>query len=86
MPMSLKETDMISGLRSAAAQLSGDDGELNMDFSCIARIDAGAMRALEDLARKAEERRVKVVLSGVNVNVYKTLKLARLSRRFSFVN
>ena len=50
------------------------------------RIDSSALRALEEFARIADEKAVKVVLRGVNVDVYKVLKLVKLTRRFSFVN
>ena len=34
----------------------------------------------------ADAKTVKVVLRGVNVDVYKVLKLVKLTPRFSFVN
>jgi anti-anti-sigma regulatory factor len=52
----------------------------------VSRVDPAAVRALEDIARVADEKNVKVVLRGVNVDVYKVLKLMKLTRRFSFVN
>ena len=51
------------------------DGEVTLDFSSVRRIDPGALRAMEELARMADEKDVKVVLRGVNVDVYKVLKL-----------
>jgi hypothetical protein len=41
---------------------------------------------MEEFARIADEKAVKVVLRGVNVDVYKVLKLVKLTQRFSFVN
>jgi hypothetical protein len=41
---------------------------------------------MEDLANAADEKSVKISLQGVNVDVYKVLKLARVTARFSFVN
>jgi hypothetical protein len=38
------------------------------------------------LAGKADGKSVKVVLGGVNVSVYKTLKLMKLAPRFSFLS
>jgi len=52
----------------------------------VRRIDATALRALEEFARVADEKAVKVVLRGVSVDVYKVLKLVKLTRRFSFLN
>ncbi len=57
-----------------------------LDFSSVRRIDSTALRALEEFARLADEKAVKVVLCGVNVDVYKVLKLVKLTRQFSFVN
>lgn len=47
-------------------------------------MDAGGLRALEQFAKAADEKAVMVVLRGVNVNLYKTLKLVKLAHRFSF--
>jgi anti-anti-sigma factor len=65
---------------------AGFDGELVLDFSDVQYIDAKALRALEDLAEEAERAQVAVVVRGVNVSVYKVLKLARLTSQFSFMN
>jgi len=40
---------------------------------------------MESLAGRADEKAVKVVLRGVNVDIYKVLKLMKLAPRFSFV-
>jgi anti-anti-sigma regulatory factor len=60
--------------------------ELALDFSGVSRIDSAGVEALQSFAHTAEDRKTKVALRGVNVNVYKTLKLARLTRRFLFEN
>jgi anti-anti-sigma regulatory factor len=51
----------------------------------VRRIDAAALGALQKLAALADQKAVKVVLSGVNVDIYKVLKLMRLEPRFSFL-
>jgi anti-anti-sigma regulatory factor len=43
------------------------------------------VQALEELADRADEKGIKVALRGVNVDVYKVLKLVKLSSRFAFV-
>jgi anti-anti-sigma regulatory factor len=73
-------------LREAGEKLDGTEGEAVLDFSSVRRLDANAVRAIEELARVADEKAVKIVLRGVNVDVYKVLKLVKLTRRFSFVN
>jgi anti-anti-sigma regulatory factor len=84
--LNIDETRMVSALREAGEKLEGTEGEAVLDFSSVRRIDSSALRAMEELARIADEKSVKVALRGVNVDVYKVLKLVKLTRRFSFVN
>jgi anti-anti-sigma regulatory factor len=79
------ETRIVQALREVGEKLDGTEREVALDFSVL-RIDASALRAMEELARIADEKNVKVALRGVNVDVYKVLKLVKLTRRFSFVN
>ncbi len=60
--------------------------EVVLDFSTVRRIDPAALLAIEQLAAKAEERSVKIVLRGVNVEVYKVLKVTAISAKLSFLN
>jgi len=82
----IDEHGVIASLDGAAQELDGTLQELALDFSAVRRIDSRSLRALEELARKAEEKKIKVVLRGVNVDLYKTFKLIKLASRFSFVN
>ncbi len=77
---------IVSALKNVASGLTGDQRELTMDFSSVERIDSRAVQALEQLAHKADEKKLKVVLRGVNIHVYKALKLVRLTRRFAFAD
>lgn len=79
----IDEQRVVQVLQEAGKKLDG--GEVVLDFASVRRIDAGALRALEGFAGIADEKAVKVGLRGVNVDVYKVLKLARLARRFSLV-
>jgi len=56
-----------------------------LDFASVRRLDPGAVKAMEKLAGIADDKTVRVVLRGVNVEIYKVLKLVKLARRFSFV-
>ena len=67
-------------------KLAGTEGGVILDVSDVRRVDHSGLRAIEDLANAADEKSVKISLQGVNVDVYKVLKLARLTARFSFVN
>lgn len=60
-------------------------GEIFIDFAAVRRLDADAVRALEALAAVAQEKQMKLVLRGVNVEVYRVLKLVKLAKRYSFV-
>lgn len=60
-------------------------GEVVIDFSAVTRLDKSALRSLAEFASKAEAASIKVILRGVNVDVYKVLVLMKLTSRFSFV-
>jgi anti-anti-sigma regulatory factor len=84
--LSIDEQRVALELKEAGEKLDSAEGELFLDFSSVRRIDSSALRAMEEFARIADEKAVKVVLRGVNVDVYKVLKLVKLTQRFSFVN
>lgn len=73
-------------LHDAQEKLNCAEGEVLLDFSAVLRIDPSGLRAIEDFAAEADQKSAKVTLRGVNVDVYKVLKLARLAARFCFVN
>ena len=74
----------VRDLQQACEKLDGAEGELVLDFSSVVRMDPGAINALDDLAVAAGQKGVKVVLHAVNVDVYKVLKLVKLTSRLSF--
>ncbi len=74
----------VQSLQSAREALGSAKGDVVLDFTSVHRIDPGSLKAMEELAGVADEKAVKVVLRGVNVNVYKVLKLVKLTSRFSF--
>ena len=79
----IDEKHLVIALQEAEEKL-GTDHEAILDFSAVRRVDSITLQAIEEFARIAEEKTVKVVLVGVNVAVYKVLKLVKLTRRFSF--
>lgn len=79
-----KNESVINVLNEALHAVESAEGELLLDFSSMRRIDSGALRMMEDLAAKAEQKKIKVVLRGVNVDIYKVLKLGRLTSRYTF--
>ena len=83
--LKIDEEHVVQALEEARAKLDGSDGEVVLDFSSLRRIDPAALRALQQLAAVADEKSVKLVLRGVNIDLYKVLKLMKLASRFSFV-
>lgn len=70
----------------AVEKVNAAGSEVVLDFAAVARIDANAVGAMEELANLADTRSVKVVLRAVNTDVYKVLKLMKLAQRFCFLN
>lgn len=79
------EERVVHVLQESIEMLDGADGEVVLDFSSVRRIDPSALRELERLAGIADEKAVKVVLRGVNIDIYKVLKLVNLVPRFTFM-
>jgi anti-anti-sigma regulatory factor len=76
---------IVHALREEAVEkVNAADGEVILDFSSVLRIDSNAAGAMEELAVLAGARSVKVVLRGVNVGIYRVLKLLKLTGRFTF--
>lgn len=84
MLLKVDEKQMVEALQEMGNKLDASGAELVVDFSAVRRIDSHVVRAIEELAREAENKAVKIVLRGVNVDVYKVLKLVKLASRFSF--
>jgi anti-anti-sigma regulatory factor len=81
----IDEERMVQALQEAGEKLDRD-GEVVLDFSSVRRVDPSGIKAMEEFAVKADGKTAKAVLRGVNVDVYKVLKLVKLASRFSFVN
>ena len=82
----IDEERVVQALQEAGDKLDSAEGEMVLDFSSVRRIDPSELRGMEELAGIANGKGVKVALRGVNVDVYKVLKLVKLASRFSFVN
>jgi anti-anti-sigma regulatory factor len=83
--LKIDEESVVAVLQAAEEKLGSAEGEVVLDFSSVRRIDPGAIRAIEGFAAAADDKAVKVALRGLNVDVYKVLKLVKLASRFSFV-
>jgi len=84
--LKIDEELVVQALQEAGKKLDRVEGEVVLDFSSVCRIDPSALRALEQFVGIADDKGVKVVLRGLNVDVYKVLKLVNLAERFSFVS
>jgi anti-anti-sigma regulatory factor len=73
---------MLSEITDALARLDDVGGELVVDLSTVRRIDASGVQGLAELAGKARDKSVKVVLRGVSAEVYKVLKLLKMETQF----
>ena len=83
--LKIDEERIVQALQEAGEKLDNVEGEVALDFSSVRRIDPSALRALQEFTGIAENKGVKVVLRGVNVDIYKVLKLVKLAPRFSFL-
>ena len=77
---------VVPALQQAGERLDNANGQMVLDFSSVRRVDPAALCAMEEFARIAEGRGVKLALRGVHIDVYKVLKLAKLAPRFSFLS
>jgi anti-anti-sigma regulatory factor len=84
--LKIDEESFVEALQETRERLANVGAEVALDFCSVRRIDANAIRTLEGLAGAADDRGAKVVLRGVDVAVYRVLKLVKLAARFSFVN
>jgi anti-anti-sigma regulatory factor len=84
--LKLEGERLVQGLQEAEGKLDSNEDEVVLDFSSVLRIDASGLIAMERFASIADDKGVKVAFRGVNVSVYKVLKLVKLTSRFSFVS
>ncbi len=81
----IDDEHLLHALQQVHKQLETAGGEVVLDLTAVRRIDPGALAAMEQLAAAAQEKSANVALRGVNVDVYKVLKLVKLAPRFRFV-
>jgi len=84
--LKIDEERIFQTLRGAGETLDSAGGEVLLDFSSMRRIGPSALRVMEEFVGIADGKGVKVVLRGVNVDVYRVFKLVKLASRFSFVS
>ncbi len=82
----INEEYIAKQLNDIREQLPTEGPEVLLDFFLAQSFDPASIRALEELAGAADSVSAKIVLRGVNVEMYKVLKLAGLCERFSFID
>ncbi len=82
--LKVDESKLMQSLQEADKKLDQAEAEVILDFTTVRRIDAKVLRELERLADRADAKAIKFGLRGVNVDIYKVLKLMRLAPRFWF--
>ena len=81
----INETSVAADLDAAREKLNGADSELVLDWIAVPRIDTAGLTALEKLASAAGDKKIKLVFRGLNIDIYRVLKLANLSGRFTLL-
>ncbi len=82
--LKVDESRFMQSLQEADEKLHQAEGEVILDFTSVIRVDSKGLRELERLADRADAKSTKFVLRGVNVDIYKVLKLMKLAPRFLF--
>ena len=82
----IDEEHLTQQVNEIREKLPTEGPEVLLDFFLAQSLDPAGIQALEQLAWAADLESAKIVLRGVNVEMYKVLKLAGLSDRFSFVD
>ncbi len=84
-PLRVDPARVDESLLELRAQLAAGNIAPVLDFSSVLRIDARALQSLEALVTLADAKSATIGLCGVNVEIYKVLKLVKLAPRFSFL-
>lgn len=79
--------DLPGALDEARAAFErSQDSEVMLDLAALRRIDPAGVAALAELARAAADRNVRLRARGVNVAVYKVLRLAGAADGIAFAS
>ena len=82
--LNIEEERIVAALQEAGEKLDGASGEVVLDFLSVRRIDRARFGPWRRWQSSQIRSPSKFVIRGVNVHVYKVLKLVKLARRFSF--
>ena len=82
--LEMDKTQLGTVLERAIGMLGGSDSELTLDFTSVDRVGPDDLKLLEKVGTVAAGKSARVVLRGINVRIYKALKIANLTERFGF--
>ncbi len=82
----VRQEDTAASLREAAEGITKADDEIELDFSAMQRITPEALRELETIVERARSHKARVTARGVDVTIYKVLKLTGLAARLRVVD
>ena len=82
--LKIDEDRVVQAFRDAGGKLGSVKDEVVLDFSSVLRIDPCALKVMEEFVDIADAKGVKIVLRGVNIGIYKVLKMVKLGSRFEF--
>jgi len=85
MTPTLERDAIAQAVHNCREQVDNAGGEPTLDLSSLRRIDSTLLKAMEELAAAAGRKNTMVALQGVNIGVYKVLKLMKLASRFTFL-
>ena len=77
---------VLESMEVARKKLSSGENEAVLDFSSVRRLDAAALRRLNELSEIASDKSARIALRGVTVDVYRVLKAAKIAANFFFLN
>ena len=84
--LKIDEERVVQTLQETMEKLDSVEDEVVLDFTSVRLIGPSALRVMEDFASMADGKGVRVVLCGVNIGIYKVLKLVNLASRFFFAS
>ena len=73
-------------LNDIREKLATEGPEVLLDFFLAQALDPADIRALDELATSASAESTKLFVRGINIEMYKVLKLAGLTEKFEFID
>ena len=85
MLVNLEDGTLAAALEEVSGRLENGGRHLVLDFSSVERLSTAEVHAIDEFTRTADEKGVKVIIRGLDVELYRALKLAKLPVRLSLI-